>query len=103
MEPSWKQELLRELRQAEPVPLAGHLKPSGDLFGRLFGTRSAPEEPRWAQEGHQELQITAKLHLQKPLKTIGFSRFLGVQGLPRQLLKTQEVSQEVILGLSGTS
>ena len=41
MEPSWKQELLRELRQAEPVPLVGHLEPFGDLFW----------EPSWDQIG----------------------------------------------------
>ena len=34
----------------------------------------------------------------KTLKTIGFSRFLGVQGRPRQPLKTQKGFQEAILG-----
>ena len=75
----------------------------GTHFGSHFGAKSAQEEPRWAQEDHQELQSTENLHLHKPLKTIGFSSFLGVQGLPRQPLKTQEGSQEAILGFSGPS
>ena len=75
----------------------------GTHFGTHFGTRSAQEEPRWAQEDHQELQSTENLHLQKPWKTVGFLGCLGVQGRPRQPLKTQKGSQEVILGFSGPS
>ena len=37
----------------------------------------------------------------KTLKTHVFFRFLGVQGLPRQFLKTQEGSQEAINDLAG--
>ena len=75
----------------------------GTHFGGHFRTKSAQDELRWAQEDHQELERTENLHLQKPLETIGFSRFLGVQGRPRQPLKTQEGSQEAILGISGPS
>ena len=70
----------------------------GTHFGDHFGTRSAQDEPRWAQENHQELQSTENRHVQKTWKTICFSRFLGLQGRPRQPLKTQEGSQEAILG-----
>ena len=50
MEPSWKQGLLRELRQAEPVPLVGHLEPSGDLFW----------EPSWDQIGPRGAKMGPK-------------------------------------------
>ena len=55
-----------------------------------------------AQEEHQEPQSSENVQLQKPYKTIGLI-FLGFQGLPKQLLKAQEGSQEAILGYSGTS
>ncbi len=35
-------------------------------FWSHFGTRSAQEEPRWAQEEHQELQSTENLNVQTP-------------------------------------
>ena len=38
----------------------------GTHFGSHFGTKSAQEEPRWAQEGHQEPQSTENLQHQKP-------------------------------------
>ena len=38
----------------------------GNNFGAHFGTRSAKEGARWAQESHQELQRAKKLHFQKP-------------------------------------
>ena len=38
----------------------------GIHFGSHFGTKSAQEEPKWAQEDHQEPQSTENLHLQKP-------------------------------------
>ena len=38
----------------------------GTHSGTNFGTRSAQEEPRWAQEDHQEPQSTENLQHQKP-------------------------------------
>ena len=38
----------------------------GDHFGIHFGTRSTQEEPAWAEEGDQKLELTEKLHLQTP-------------------------------------
>jgi len=75
----------------------------GNHFRSHFGAKSAQEELRWAQEKNQEPQGSKNVQLQKPYKTIGFSRFLGLQDLPKQLLKAQEGSQEAILSYSGTS
>ena len=75
----------------------------GTHFGGHFGTKSAQDEPRWAQEAHQELERTKNLNLRKPSKNIGFSMFLGVQGRPRQPLKIQEGSQEATVSFSGPS
>ena len=66
----------------------------GTRFGGHFGTRLAQEEPRLAQEDHQELERTEN-HV--------FFKVFGFQGRPRQLLKTQEGSQEVILDYLGPS
>jgi hypothetical protein len=67
-------------------------------FGAILGTILGPDRPkkgpRWAQEGHQELERPKILHLQKPSKTIGFSRFLGSRGLPREAPEAHEGSQE---------
>ena len=71
----------------------------GTHFGSLFGTRLAQKEPRWAQEDHQEPQSSENLQLQKPQKTLVFSRFLGFQGLPKQHLKTQKRLPRSYLGL----
>ena len=38
----------------------------GTHFGSHFGTKSAQEEPRWAQEDHQEPQSSENVQLQKP-------------------------------------
>jgi hypothetical protein len=38
----------------------------GSHFGSHFGTKSAQEEPRWAQEDHQEPQSSEDVQLQKP-------------------------------------
>ena len=43
-----------------------HFESIWSYLGTHFGTRSAQEEPRWAQEDHQELQSTEKMHLQNP-------------------------------------
>ena len=51
----------------------------GIHFGSHFGAKSAQEEPRWAQEEHNETQSSENVQLQKPRKTIGFSRFLQMQ------------------------
>ena len=67
-------------------------------FGRLLGARSGPrpaqEAPRWAPEGHQDLQSTENLHLQKLQKSYWFFKILGVQGRPRQPWRSQEAAQE---------
>ena len=41
------------------------LEPFGVLFEKYFGTKSAQEDPRWAQDDHREPQSTGNLHLQK--------------------------------------
>ena len=38
----------------------------GTHFGSHFGTKSAQEEPRWAQEDYQEPQSSENVQLQKP-------------------------------------
>ena len=38
----------------------------GTYFGSHFGTKSAQEEPRQAQEDHQEPQSSENVQLQKP-------------------------------------
>ena len=38
----------------------------GTHFGSHFGTKLAQEEPRWAQEDHQEPQSSENVQLQKP-------------------------------------
>ena len=53
----------------------------GSHFGSHDGTRSAQDEPRWAQEDHQELQSAENLHLQKPLETIVFQGFWGSKAI----------------------
>ena len=35
------------------------------IFGTFLGPNRAKKEPRWAQEGHEELQSTKKYHFQK--------------------------------------
>jgi hypothetical protein len=42
------------------------LGPFGVHLGTHFGTRSAQEEPRWAQEDHREVLKTENVHLHKP-------------------------------------
>ena len=68
--------------------------PFGDHFGTHFRTRSAKERARWAQEGHQELQRTKKLHFQKSGFRGGLSAFFRSWGLPREPQEAQEGSQE---------
>jgi hypothetical protein len=65
----------------------------GSHFWSNFGTKSA-----WAQEDHQEFQITENLHLQKTLKNKLFFRFFEGPRPSRQHLNTQKGSQEAILG-----
>ena len=38
----------------------------GTHFGSHFGAKSAQEEPRWAEEEHQEPQNSENVQLQKP-------------------------------------
>ena len=38
---------------------------SGVIFGTVLGPNRAKKEPRWDQEGHEELQSTKKYHFQK--------------------------------------
>ena len=38
----------------------------GTYFGSHFGAKSAQEEPRWAEEEHQEPQNSENVQLQKP-------------------------------------
>ena len=38
----------------------------GTHFGSHFGAKSAQEEPRWAEEEHQEPQSSENVQLQKP-------------------------------------
>jgi len=45
---------------------------------------------RWAQESHQELQRTKKLHFQKPQKTSRFWRFLGPEASQESLKRPKK-------------
>ena len=65
----------------------------GHFIGAHFGTRSAKEGARWAQESHQELQRAKKLHFKKLKKPKFFSVF-GSRGFPREPQEAREGSQE---------
>ena len=73
----------------------------GIHFGGYFWTRSAQEEPRRDQEDHQELERTENLHLQKPQKTTGFSRFLGGPRLSKTASEDPRRVPRGYLGLLG--
>ena len=51
-----------------PCPGLAVLDPFGIHLGNCFGTRSAQEGPRWAQEDHQEVQNTENTQFAKTLK-----------------------------------
>ena len=38
---------------------------SGAIFENVLGPHRAKKEPRWVQEGHEDLQSTKKYHFQK--------------------------------------
>ena len=62
----------------------------GNNFGAHFGTRSAQEGARWAQESHQELQRAKKLHFQKPQKTFSFLVFLDPEASQENLKRPEK-------------
>ena len=81
--------------------------PSWVLSGSIWGPILGPDRPKRGQDGPKRTIKRCKIpktrickHLEK---IYSFLRFLGVQGRPRQVLKTQEGSQEAILGYSGPS
>ena len=63
----------------------------GTILGPHFGTRSAKEGARWAQESHQELQRAKKLHFQKPWKTNSFLVFLDPEASQENLKRPEKV------------
>ena len=68
------------------------------LLCLIIGSRSAPDRPQRSQDEPKRTTQSFKVpksHLQKASKTICFSEFLRIQGLPRQPLKAQEGSQEI--------
>ena len=83
--------------------------PSWVLSGSIRGSILGPDRPNRGPDGPKRTIKRCKIpktrHLQKTLtKKHGFfSMFLGVQGVPRQRLKTQEGSREAILGYSEPS
>ena len=59
----------------------------------ILGPDLPKKQPRWAQEGHQELQ-NQKTAFSKPLKNHQFFNILGSKDLPRETQEAQEGSQE---------
>ena len=64
-----------------------------EFFGAHFGTRSAKEGARWAQESHQDFKEPKSCIFKKLKKPSVFSVF-GSKGLPRELQEAREGSQE---------
>ena len=78
MEPSWKQELLRELRQAEPVPLVGHLEPFGDLFWEPSWDQIGPRGAKMGPIGPPRASKYRKPAFTKTFKNHWFFKVFGV-------------------------
>ena len=60
------------------------------ILDQAFGAVFNQNGPRWAQEGHQELQRA----FSKTLKNLQFLHVFGSRGLPREPQEAQEGSQE---------
>jgi hypothetical protein len=79
----------------------------GAIWEPILGAILGPNRPKRSQDEPKRSikspKIAKTYNCKNLKKTIGFSRFLGFQGLPKQLLKAQGGSQEAILSYSGTS
>ena len=56
----------------------------GAILGAILGPDRPKKAPKWAQEGHQELERPQKPAFAKTLKIVKFLRFLGSKGLPKE-------------------
>ena len=75
--PSWKQELLRELWQAEPVPLVGRLESFGDLFWEPSWDQIGPRGAKMGPRGPPRASKYRKLAFTKTLKNHWFFKVFG--------------------------
>ena len=101
MEPSWKQELLRELWQAEPVLLVGHLEPFGDLFWEPSWDQIGPRGAKMGPRGPPRASKYRKPAFTKTVKNHEFSKVFGG---PRPSKTASEVPRRLprdYLGLFG--
>jgi hypothetical protein len=77
LELSWKEQFLRELRQAELVPLVGHLKPSGDLFREAFWGQIGPRGAKMGPRGPPRASNYCKAAFTKTFKNHWFFKVFG--------------------------
>ena len=117
LEPSWKPELLKQLRLPGTAATDRHLGQfwgpklayislfGGSFFGPVFGpflgnfgghfgARSAQEGAKMGSREPLRASKTPKSAFAKTLKNLQFFNILGVQGCLRQPQKSQEGSQE---------
>ena len=55
---------------------------SGAIFGTVLGPTRAKKEPRWAEDGHEELQSTKSIIFKKCHFTVGKPYFSRLGGSP---------------------
>ena len=102
MEPSWKQELLRELRQAEPVPLVGHLEPSGDLFWEPSWDQIGPRGAKMGPRGPPRASKYRKPAFTKTFKNHLFFKVFGGPGPSKTAPEDPRRLPRRYLGLLGS-